>query len=69
MGPNFLRTGYFSRSNGNIINRTAYGYWWSDASYSATNGHDLVTVPMGVVPQDLNYRGFGFAIRCVVREG
>ncbi len=66
---NFLRTGYYDRSDGYIGNRTAYGYWWSDASNSATGGHTLATYPTAVYPQNYHYRGYGFAIRCVVREG
>ncbi len=60
-----LRSFLWQRRHG----RTAGGDWWSDASYSATGGRDLSTDPTGVYPQGYNYRGIGFAVRCVVREG
>ncbi len=66
---NFLRTGVYVRSNGLIFGRVTDGYWWSTTAGSATNGHYLDTYPTGVGPQDNNYRGHGFAVRCVVREG
>ena len=66
---NFLRTGYYDRSYGYIVERVAGGYWWSPTAGSATNGHYLVTSPTHVVPQNNVYRGLGFAVRCVAREG
>ena len=66
---NFLRTGYYSRSYGNIVERVANGYWWSFAAGSDVNGHLLGTLPTYVYLQNNNYRGYGFAVRCVVREG
>jgi len=66
---NFLRTGLYSRSNGYIYYRVTNGLWWSFASGSATGGHDLGTGPTYVLPQRNYYRGHGFAVRCVVREG
>jgi len=66
---NFLRTGYYYRTDGNVNNRTSSGDWWSDASSSDTNGYSLGTGSTNVFLQ-LNYsRGYGFAVRCVVREG
>ncbi len=65
----FLRTGIYDRSNGRIYARVTYGYWWSVASGSATGGHYLNTSPTVVGPQYNHYRGHGFAVRCVVREG
>ena len=66
---NFLRTGYYYRSGGYIYVRVTYGYWWSTTAGSATYGHYLSTAPTTVLPQDNDYRGYGFAVRCVVREG
>ncbi len=66
---NFLRTGSYHRSNGGIVNRTVHGVWWSDTGSLATLGRTLHTGPTYVSPQNGNYRGYGFAIRCVVREG
>ncbi len=64
-----LRTGYYNRSNGYIYERVAIGLWWSTTAGSDVNGHYLHTSPAGVDPLTNNYRGFGFAVRCVVREG
>ena len=66
---NFLRTGYYVRSNGDIYVRVAGGNWWSTTAGSATYGHSLGTLPTAVYPQNNHYRGYGFAVRCVVREG
>ena len=66
---NFLRTGLYGPSYGFINVRVAAGYWWSTTTGSATNGHSLGTNPTIVDPQNSNYRGYGFAVRCVVREG
>lgn len=59
---NFLRTGDYRRSNGNIYGRVAGGYWWSTTAGSATYGHNLNTLPTDVYPQYNNYRGNGFAV-------
>ena len=66
---NFLRTGYYYRSGGYISGRVAGGVWWSTTAGSATLGHLLSTYPTSVFPQNNYYRGYGFAVRCVVREG
>ena len=66
---NFLRTGYYERSYGYIYGRVTDGLWWSTTAGSATLGRYLNTFPTGVFPQGNNYRGLGFAVRCVVREG
>jgi len=66
---NFLRTGYYSRSYGYIDARVTNGHWWSTTSGSATYGRYLDTSPSDVTPQRNYYRGYGFAVRCVVREG
>ena len=66
---NFLRTGYYVRSYGSIYERVTNGFWWSTTAGSATYGHYLDTYPTYVTPQGSYYRGNGFAVRCVVREG
>ena len=66
---NFLRTGIYNRSGGNIYVRVTDGRWWSTAAGSTTRGHSLLTGPTNVTPQLNYYRGVGFAVRCVVREG
>jgi len=67
--PTFLRTGYYGRSNGYIYTRVTDSFWWLANSGSAMYGHRLYVSPTNVIPQYNNYRGFGFAVRCVVREG
>ncbi len=66
---NFLRTGYYYRSYGGVYARVADGSWWSTTAGSATHGHYLSTYPTNVLPQRNYYRGYGLAVRCVVREG
>jgi len=66
---NFLRTGYYDRFGGYTDDLTSDGNWWSIASGSATYGHYLNTYQINVKPQHNYYRGYGFAVRCVVREG
>ena len=66
---NFLRTGYYGRSNGYIYTRITNGGWWSFTAGSTTHGHNVGTHPTNVDLQDSSYRGFGIAVRCVVREG
>lgn len=66
---NFLRTGVYDRTNGNILNRTIISYHWTDLSGSATYGHNLYSSSTNVIIQNNYLRGNGFAIRCVTREG
>ena len=66
---NFLRAGSYGRSSGYIYVRVTNGYWWSTTAGSATYGHNLGTSPTNVSPRNTNSRGYGFAVRCVVREG
>ena len=62
-----MRTGYYHYNYGYPFSRTTNGYWWSDASYSNTDGRSLGTFTSIVLPQDNKYRGLGFAIRCTIR--
>jgi len=66
---NFLRTGYYNRSDGNVNVRVTRGFWWSTTAGSNAYGLNLATNPTVVDPQNNYYRGYGFAVRCVVREG
>lgn len=66
---NFLRTGVYDRLNGGINGRVSGGNWWSSATGPGMNGHHLGTAPTDIGSQRNNYRGHGFAVRCVVREG
>ena len=65
---NFVRSGHYYWSNGQVHNKGATGGWWSTAAYSAaTNAQDLYTNSTRVVPQDASYKGYGFTLRCVAR--
>ena len=66
---NFLRTGYYQQVNGIIYYFTESGHWWSNAAITSQNGYNLGSAAAGIILQNNNPRGFGFAIRCVVREG
>lgn len=66
---NFLRTGYYFRSNGAIYDRISRGYNWSDTSSTSANSYTLGTGLDYSTPTSKYYRGYGFTVRCVVREG
>ncbi len=61
----FLRTGHYARSYGNLAARTTDGNWWSDTAGSATLGRRLATWIGNVDAQRNTFRGAGFALRCV----
>ncbi len=63
----FLRTGYYNRSYGYLRGRTTDGNWWSGTAGSATHGRYLSTWAGNVYAQGSNFRGYGFALRCVAR--
>ncbi len=63
----FLRTGYYDRSYGDLARRTTHGHWWSDTAGSATYGRGLNTGTGYVYAQSNYWRGYGFALRCVAR--
>ena len=60
----FLRTGYYNRAYGDVRDRTAHGYWWSDTAGSAAHGRSLNTWTGNVYAQSHDLRGGGFALRC-----
>ena len=68
---NFLRTGEYLYSDGYIVNRIVSGNWWSNSSRSTASTYALTTEEHFVELQNPWYlnRGYGFAIRCVTREG
>ena len=63
---NFLRTGFYYRSF--VVSKFSFGYWWRAASATATSAHFLDTNPSLVLTTSFYPRGYGFAVRCVVRE-
>ncbi len=52
-----------------MYNRTAYGAWWSATRSAATDANSLNTNTSLVYPQYSTGRGYGFALRCVARNG
>ena len=66
---NFLRTGMYNWVNGVISYRSSGGYWWSNIANVNSFSSRLLTDQTNVIPQSSHYRGYGFAIRCVIREG
>jgi hypothetical protein len=65
---NFLRTGYYRYSDGKVYSRTTGGNWWSATRSFATHANALNTNTTPVYPQISDYRGHGFAVRCVGRR-
>ena len=61
----FLRTGAYDRSYGYLNVRTTAGFWWSGTAGSATDGRHLGSNTGYVYAQANNFRGYGFALRCV----
>ena len=67
---NFLRTGWRSHSEGLITARSQGGYWWLGIYGTTTRSYYLSTfITGGAKPANIDPRGNGFAIRCLVREG
>ena len=66
---NFLRTGFYRRSEGLLFSRLSDAYWWSNTSPSMIYGYSLGTFTTSVNASASANRGAGFAIRCVTREG
>ena len=62
-----MRTGSYYYYYGIIDGRTTDGAWWSTASYSATNSRFLGVYRTNIKPQNLIFRGNGYAIRCTIR--
>lgn len=64
----FIRTGRYYRSSGLIDYRATVGAWWFDSS-AATLSRSLYTGQSEALLQNSYGHGFGFAVRCVIREG
>lgn len=61
---NMKHTGWIGE-DGNFLNRTTGGRWWSDTASSATYGRNLCTYAGNVYAQYSYFRGYGFALRLV----
>lgn len=51
-----------------VIGRGVGGHWWSATATSSTYAYLLYTFSGRVIPQDINDRGDGFAVRCVKED-
>ena len=63
----FLRSGLFYWSVAGLNSRggSGDGYYWFLRSYSTTFSSNLYFHNTNLNPQSSNYRGNGFAVRCV----
>ena len=64
----FMVTGQYYRSSGDIRSLTTVGAWWSGVSGSvgsAVNGHRMIELAGEVYAQANNWRSWGHTIRCV----
>ena len=59
----FSASGYGNGSSWSI--RGSDGIYWSASFYSARNARYLIFISGGVIPQNLNNRYYGFAVRAV----
>ena len=64
----FVRSGYLY-GNGILDNRGTFGLWWSSTGYSSDSNHARLfgTVSGRVIPQDWDYVGCGYSVRCVAQ--
>ena len=63
----FVRSGSYYYYNGSMDALGSSGYYWSSTASNATNAYSLYFYGSGVYPQNTNYRGRGFSVRCVAR--
>ena len=63
----FIRGGYYYWSYGNLYSRRSSGLYWSSRVASGTNSRYLLFYGSFLGPRNSNYRGYGFAVRCVAR--
>src|SRR5574344_199250 len=63
---NFVRAGIYRFSGqGQIDNNGTNGYYWSTTAYSSTYSRYFDFLSSNLNPQDSNYKGYGFSVRCV----
>ena len=61
----FIRSGAYGGVNGYLNLRRSYGYYWSSRATSGTGANYLGFYGSSIYPRSGNYRGNGFAVRCV----
>ena len=64
----FVYTGYYYNA-GSLNHEGSYGRYWSRTAYSGLRAYYLYFNSSLVNPQSNDYRGYGFALRCVGRGG
>ena len=62
-----MRGGYYNYDPGRLDLQSIYGGYWPRRLRTATNGNYLGFRSGVVHPQDSDYRGFGFTLRCLTR--
>ncbi|MBR2709812.1 hypothetical protein IKE72_01895 [Candidatus Saccharibacteria bacterium] len=62
---NFNRPGHYNWSNGALNHRGTGGWFWSSAAYSTTHAPYFYFHSTSFYPQNGNYKGYGFSVRCV----
>ena len=62
----FPHSGYVYVIDAGLHNRGYYGLYWSLHSIDTTASYGLFFHTTGLHPQNYDYRGFGFAVRCVI---
>ncbi len=63
----FVYTGKVHYNSGSLVNVGSHGFYWSRTVYAPTSAYTLYFSSSAVPPHDHNYRGYGFALRCVAK--
>src|SRR5574344_248278 len=61
---NFVRSGYYDWSSGQLYDRGAGGRYWSTATFSSTSACNFYFRSDDLRPQDGDYKNHGFSVRC-----
>ena len=61
----FPAAGYRNSFDGSMNDVGSHGYSWSSSPYNDNNGYDLYLYSGSVYPSSVNYRAYGFSVRCV----
>ncbi|MBR1796070.1 hypothetical protein IJ765_02310 [Candidatus Saccharibacteria bacterium] len=60
-------SGNYNYNSGGVANVGSNGNFWSSTSASAPNAHNLNFNSNNLNPQNSNYKGNGFTVRCVAQ--
>ncbi len=61
-------SGNFQFYSGKTAGVASGGYFWSSTSYSTTNARGLNFDSYNLTPQNTNYKGTGFPVRCAAEK-